>query len=675
VHVDLIALTLCAWLLTYALHSTLMIAAAWMSSAFLAHIGRLPGSLAVVRERLWKLALVGGIATATVQTALGGGPWSLVTEAESARPAAPSEIPAAPSEITAALPARTDSVPYFAPVFLDPASFQRSLEAIRRESRAPAEQAAIPAHSRSVPVDRSAAPWAASATPAVQSGDRGAESAGPDLPRAAVAVPAADTPQPTVLHTLALSRAWVRGLLLVWIAGVLFGIVRWSLAWRRLGAALRGRTPILRGPAREAFDALVKRTGLGARVRLLHAPRITAPITIGFLQPAICLPPRAESELQRDELEALLAHELAHALRRDPAWLCACRAIEVLLFFQPLNRLARVHLADEAEYLCDDWAVRHTHERLSLASCLTEIAGWIVGRPLEIGAPGMAARGSRLELRVRRVLESGDRRGASDAAESRAPRWLSPLACGAVGAVAFFVPGVSAKGASDEADLLARADVASESPAPETSFVALGAAPTALPMDDTAPVPERSREVDGLDEESVAALELRGLAANPFIPLSLAELDATPSAVRANAPIAPEDESSSKSACGADASATPAPEAILLAPRALANALQPAAPSHRTADAQAFLIEDALAEGLAFETEIAALEHGLQALKLEISRRHAPPEFSRRMKALEEELGTLEKRHSELHLLLSLPAVRLVAPRGARTDDQPTTQR
>ena len=68
-----IALPLAAWLLTYALHSTLLLCAA----ALLAR--RLRGE--AWRETLWKAALVGGLLTATAQAVSGYQPpvgrWAL----------------------------------------------------------------------------------------------------------------------------------------------------------------------------------------------------------------------------------------------------------------------------------------------------------------------------------------------------------------------------------------------------------------------------------------------------------------------------------------------------------------------------------------------------------------------------------------------------------------------
>src|SRR2546427_7762529 len=53
-----------AWLLTYALHSTLLLALAW---ALTQRLVRAP----TLRDLIWKTALLGGLASATVQTLAG----------------------------------------------------------------------------------------------------------------------------------------------------------------------------------------------------------------------------------------------------------------------------------------------------------------------------------------------------------------------------------------------------------------------------------------------------------------------------------------------------------------------------------------------------------------------------------------------------------------------------
>jgi hypothetical protein len=109
----------------------------------------------------------------------------------------------------------------------------------------------------------------------------------------------------------------------------------------------------------------------------------------------------------------MLAHEVAHVIRRDPQWLVAARVIEVVLFMQPLNFLARRRLQEVAEFLCDDWAVSRMGKPVTLAKCLAAVAEWVKRAPNAPSLRPMSAMveqgGSPLVRRVGRILNSGDR--------------------------------------------------------------------------------------------------------------------------------------------------------------------------------------------------------------------------------------------------------------------------
>jgi hypothetical protein len=158
-------------------------------------------------------------------------------------------------------------------------------------------------------------------------------------------------------------------------------------------------------------------------------------MAVGVLRPEIVVPPQAAQSLPPAHQESLLAHELAHVLRHDPAWRLAALLVERVFFFQPLNRLASRRVAQSAEYLCDDWAARHTRQPLALASCLTEIATW-VARPGPV-ATTMAGPRSILGRRVQRLLQP--------ARASARPWWLgATLGLPLLGLVAV-APGVSTR--------------------------------------------------------------------------------------------------------------------------------------------------------------------------------------------------------------------------------------
>ncbi|HWB77489.1 MAG TPA: M56 family metallopeptidase, partial [Nannocystaceae bacterium] len=173
-------------------------------------------------------------------------------------------------------------------------------------------------------------------------------------------------------------------------------------AWWCLHVQLRGRRAA-DGPIARLLAGLLARTRRQRTVQLSISPTIAVPLATGIVRPEIVVPERALGSLAPAAQESMLAHELAHVLRRDPAWRLALLVLERVFFFQPLLRLARRRIAQHAEYLSDAWAVDNTSQPLELARCLTEIAGWVQQRTPVLAA-GMAEPRSILGRRVLRLV-------------------------------------------------------------------------------------------------------------------------------------------------------------------------------------------------------------------------------------------------------------------------------
>jgi hypothetical protein len=468
-----------AWLATYALHSTLFLGSAWvLSSTRRPRVNR-------NRERVWKLAVVGGILSASLQCALGARApfghvdWSAPTAStgERARPIAdelaPERVARRTPEPAFPRPERPASVRSAEPAPITPAGITVD-PAIR--------PVALPA-----PADL---PVRAPHRPPTQLG------------------PAPRTPE-RPLMTAALERGqafrrslganWQDWILAAWCGAGLLGLAGFGLSWAALQRRLLGREFLSSGPEVELLARLTAKAGLKRRVRVSVSPRIRAPFSTGWLRPEICLPRAARNALTAAQLEALLAHELAHLVRRDPVWFALTYLCERLFFFQPLNRLARRRLSELAEVACDDWAVRWTGARLALASCLTEVAGWIVGeRPHRCAAPGLAGSPSRLGRRVERLLD--DRR--SPAGEPPTP-WWPPIAAAALAVAVLAVPGVSAQGPRRERPKPAVAADPATRPAPRGERESVEA-PAPAADRPTAPAED---DAGGSDPEAQRTLE------------------------------------------------------------------------------------------------------------------------------------------------------------------------
>ena len=110
---------------------------------------------------------------------------------------------------------------------------------------------------------------------------------------------------------------------------------KWRQSLRRLCGQLRIRRP----------------------VRLLESALVDVPMVIGWLRPVILLPASALSGLTPQQLEAIIAHELAHIRRHDYLINLLQSLIETLLFYHPAVWWVSRQIRREREHCCDDLAV------------------------------------------------------------------------------------------------------------------------------------------------------------------------------------------------------------------------------------------------------------------------------------------------------------------------------
>jgi len=410
-----------AWLVTYALHSTALLLAALVAFAWIERAAkrsqRLADGAPAWRERVGRVALLGGIVTASVQTALGIEPFGL-------RPALlETVVIAADSDRAVATPSGSTTFP------ASPAPAATIADNVG------VPQPTTSSHSNllTVPIYL----WPAVSvmqhvsglvTPTVESPSSGIRA------------------QPSAPAKANDSRSfWIAAFVASWALVASASFARRFLGWRELRSSLLGAEPVALPDVLATFDEVLTRAGLRRDglfgVRLLVAQNLAAPMTRGVLRREVCVPPRALDDLCDDELAALFGHEVAHARRGDPAWLLVFRALEIVFCLQPLNRVVARRLEDDAELLCDDRAVVWTGGRLPLASCLTEVASWLVPShgTLRLAA-SMASHGARLSRRVERLVDDSH---ALDSGRRR-PLFTAGVVALAASAVAV-VPGFAAQ--------------------------------------------------------------------------------------------------------------------------------------------------------------------------------------------------------------------------------------
>lgn len=108
------------------------------------------------------------------------------------------------------------------------------------------------------------------------------------------------------------------------------------------------------------------------RVRLLDRCPGGA-LATGIRRPVVVVDPRLLRSLDAQEIEGLLAHEIAHVARRDTMVALAVGVFCDLTFFLPTVRLAGRWLRAEREESADEWASTHTRRPAALASGILKV--------------------------------------------------------------------------------------------------------------------------------------------------------------------------------------------------------------------------------------------------------------------------------------------------------------
>ena len=149
------------------------------------------------------------------------------------------------------------------------------------------------------------------------------------------------------------------------------------------------------------FDELTSYLKITRKIEIFESHQTLSPIVIGNLKPFILLPIGLTSGLTINELEAILAHELAHIKRYDFIVNILQSFIEITFFFNPTIWWISSQVRLEREHCCDDFSVAITGDKLLLVSALTQVETFRINQPLV-----MAFGKKRMTLlnRVKRIL-------------------------------------------------------------------------------------------------------------------------------------------------------------------------------------------------------------------------------------------------------------------------------
>ncbi|MFW0717122.1 M56 family metallopeptidase [Pedobacter sp. N23S346] len=121
------------------------------------------------------------------------------------------------------------------------------------------------------------------------------------------------------------------------------------------------------------FENIIAKLGIKKVVRFDLSSLVNVPLVIGYLKPVVLFPFTLVNELDSDQVEAILIHELSHIRRHDFLLNLIKTAIETLLFYNPFVWMAGRFIHIEREHACDDLVLKTTGKPLKYAHALLKL--------------------------------------------------------------------------------------------------------------------------------------------------------------------------------------------------------------------------------------------------------------------------------------------------------------
>ncbi|MGA1984596.1 MAG: TIGR03435 family protein [Acidobacteriaceae bacterium] len=192
---------------------------------------------------------------------------------------------------------------------------------------------------------------------------------------------------------------WPVALAGIWICGVVVVLGVWCRGWLKVMRTLRRAVRAAGGREVELLRRVERNAG--GRVRLVLSRESMEPGIFGVWRPVLIWPEGLSARLDDEQVEAILAHELAHARRRDNLTAALHMLVEAAFWFHPLVWWVGARLVEERERACDEAVVEMGSRPGVYAESLLKAVRFCVESPLKCVA---GVTGADLKQRVRGIM-------------------------------------------------------------------------------------------------------------------------------------------------------------------------------------------------------------------------------------------------------------------------------
>jgi uncharacterized protein (TIGR03435 family) len=171
----------------------------------------------------------------------------------------------------------------------------------------------------------------------------------------------------------------------IWFCGALTLTLVWTRRWLHMRRLVRA----------------AKRMTLVADVPVLATESSIEPGIFGILHPVLCLPEGIVDRLSPAQIQAVIAHEMAHVRRHDNLMATVHMAVEILFWFHPLVWWINTRLMEERERACDESVLQSGNQADLYAESILNVCKFFLESPMPCVS---GVTGSDLKKRIVRIM-------------------------------------------------------------------------------------------------------------------------------------------------------------------------------------------------------------------------------------------------------------------------------
>lgn len=188
-----------------------------------------------------------------------------------------------------------------------------------------------------------------------------------------------------------------------WFLGVLLFLFRLVNSLSEIRSLRKSSSLVTDIQLEKIVYRMAGKMGIKPNVQLRTTDSGVSPLTFGTFKPIILFPASLLLQLSPAQLEAIIAHELAHVKRNDYIVNLLLSGLEVIFFFHPCYWWMNNTLKELRENAADDLVMKAGIEPKNLATSLAEVLNFAKQNPPELALAASKKRNPTLQ-RIKRML-------------------------------------------------------------------------------------------------------------------------------------------------------------------------------------------------------------------------------------------------------------------------------